>query len=78
MATWHSNYLDYLKYYYLETILGGPFKMYLQAFYDQIPAVYAPVSLNFCLEHNTPDDTSMRMCSHQTTLVFYVYRLLSC
>ena len=59
MATWHSNYLDYLKYYYLETILGGPFKMYLQAFYDQIPAVYAPVSLNFCLEHNTPDDTSM-------------------
>jgi len=42
MATWHSNYLDYLKYYYLETILGGPFKMYLQAFYDQIPAVYAP------------------------------------
>lgn len=44
MATWHSNYLDYLKYYYLETVLGGPFKLYLQAFYDQIPSVYAPVS----------------------------------
>lgn len=42
MATWHSNYLDYLKYYYLETLLGGPFKLYLQSFYDQIPSVYAP------------------------------------
>jgi hypothetical protein len=43
MATWHSNYLDYLKYYYLETLLGPPFKMYLQGFYNQIPSVYAPV-----------------------------------
>ena len=43
MATWHSNYLDYLKYYYLETVLGPAFKMYLQDFYNQIPAVYVPV-----------------------------------
>lgn len=45
MATWHSNYLDYLKYYYLEGILGPALKAYLEAFYNQIPAVYAPVRM---------------------------------
>lgn len=44
MATWHSNYCDYLKYYFLETIAKRGFMSYLQGFYDQIPALYVPVS----------------------------------
>jgi hypothetical protein len=52
MATWHSNYLDYLKYYYLETLMGGIFKTYLQGFYNQIPAVYAPVSHTQLVTHS--------------------------
>jgi hypothetical protein len=44
MATWHSNYCDYLKYYFLEWALKPGFLRYLQGFYDQIPTVYVPVS----------------------------------
>ena len=42
MATWHSNYCDYLKYYFLEWILKPTFLRYLQGFYEQMPAVYVP------------------------------------
>lgn len=42
MATWHSNYCDYLKYYLIEWVLGPAFHRYLNGFYEQIPAVYAP------------------------------------
>jgi phosphatidylinositol alpha 1,6-mannosyltransferase len=44
MATWHSNYTDYLKYYCLEWVLKPGFMVYLQGFYEQMPAVYVPVS----------------------------------
>jgi hypothetical protein len=43
MTTWHSNYCDYLKYYLLEWVLRPVFTLYLQGFYDQIPATYVPV-----------------------------------
>jgi hypothetical protein len=43
MATWHSNYCDYLKYYMLETVLKPGFLRYLQGFYEQMPVVYVPV-----------------------------------
>jgi phosphatidylinositol alpha 1,6-mannosyltransferase len=43
MATWHSNYTDYLKYYCLEWIFKPGFLIYLQGFYEQMPAVYVPV-----------------------------------
>lgn len=42
IATWHSNYCDYLKYYFLEWILKPAFLRYLQGFYEQIPVVYVP------------------------------------
>ena len=42
IATWHSNYVDYLKYYFLEWVLGPAFHRYLKGFYEQIPAVYIP------------------------------------
>ena len=42
MATWHSNYCDYLRYYFLEWILKPGFLRYLQGFYEQMPAVYVP------------------------------------
>ena len=44
MATWHSNYSDYLKYYFLEWVLKPGFMVYLKGFYEQMPAVYVPVS----------------------------------
>lgn len=44
MATWHSNYTDYLKYYCLEWILKPGFMVYLQGFYEQMPAVYVPTT----------------------------------
>lgn len=43
IATWHSNYTDYLKYYCLEWVLKPGFMVYLQGFYEQMPAVYVPV-----------------------------------
>jgi Glycosyltransferase Family 4 len=42
IATWHSNYCEYLKYYFLEWILGPAMHRYLKGFYEQIPAVYVP------------------------------------
>lgn len=42
IATWHSNYVDYLKYYFIEWVLGPAFQRYLKGFYEQIPAVYIP------------------------------------
>jgi phosphatidylinositol alpha 1,6-mannosyltransferase len=42
MATWHSNYVDYLKYYFLEWILGTLFHRYIKGFYAQVPTVYVP------------------------------------
>ena len=42
IATWHSNYVDYLKYYFLEWVLGPAFHRYLKGFYEQIPAVFIP------------------------------------
>lgn len=42
IGTWHSNYCDYLKYYYIEWILGPAFHRYLKGFFEQIPAVYVP------------------------------------
>jgi phosphatidylinositol alpha 1,6-mannosyltransferase len=43
-ATWHSNYCDYLQYYYVEWLLKPGFLRYLQGFYDQMPVVYVPTS----------------------------------
>jgi phosphatidylinositol alpha 1,6-mannosyltransferase len=42
MATWHSNYVDYLQYYYVDWLLKIPFQRYLQGFYEQMPVVYVP------------------------------------
>jgi glycosyltransferase involved in cell wall biosynthesis len=42
IATWHSNYCDYLKYYFLEWVLGPAFHRYLNGFFEQVPAVYVP------------------------------------
>ena len=42
MATWHSNYCDYLKYYFIEWVLGPPMHRYLKGFFEQMPAVYVP------------------------------------
>lgn len=44
MSTWHSNYVDYLQYYYVEWLLKLPFQRYLQGFYEQMPVVYVPTS----------------------------------
>lgn len=51
IGTWHSNYVDYLKFYYIEWILGPGFHRYLKGFFEQIPTVYIPtpyVSYTFC------------------------------
>jgi glycosyltransferase involved in cell wall biosynthesis len=42
IGTWHSNYIEYLKYYFIEWILGPGFHRYLKGFFEQIPTVYAP------------------------------------
>jgi len=42
VATWHSNFCDYLKYYLLEWVLGPTFHRFMKGFYEQIPAVYVP------------------------------------
>jgi len=44
IGTWHSNYVDYLKYYFLEWILGKGLNRYLRGFFEQIPTVYAPTT----------------------------------
>lgn len=44
IATWHSNYCDYLKYYFLDWVLKPGFLRYLQGFYEQVPVVLVPVS----------------------------------
>ena len=49
MATWHSNYVDYLQYYYVEWLLRVPFQRYLQGFYEQMPVVYVPVCRLSCI-----------------------------
>ena len=52
IATWHSNYCEYLKYYFIEWVLGPAFHRYLKGFYEQMPAVYVPtpnVSINFSI-----------------------------
>lgn len=40
IATWHSNYCDYLKYYYLEWTLRPGLHQYLKGFYEQVPTLY--------------------------------------
>ena len=42
IGTWHSNYVDYLKYYFIEWILGPAFHRYLIGFFEQIPVTYIP------------------------------------
>lgn len=42
IATWHSNYCDYLRYYLLEWVAGPFFDRYLKGFYEQIPTLYVP------------------------------------
>lgn len=42
IGTWHSNYCDYLKYYFLEWVLGPGFHRYLKGFFEQMPTVYVP------------------------------------
>eukprot|EP00607_Mallomonas_marina_P007806 CAMPEP_0182419810 /NCGR_PEP_ID=MMETSP1167-20130531/4169_1 /TAXON_ID=2988 /ORGANISM="Mallomonas Sp, Strain CCMP3275" /LENGTH=339 /DNA_ID=CAMNT_0024594911 /DNA_START=285 /DNA_END=1301 /DNA_ORIENTATION=+ len=42
MATWHSNYCDYLKYYFLDWVMKPGFLRYLQGFYEQMPVVLVP------------------------------------
>jgi hypothetical protein len=42
IGTWHSNYVDYLKYYNLQCMLGGFVDRFIKGFYAQIPTVYAP------------------------------------
>jgi len=42
IGTWHSNYVEYLKYYFLEWILGPGLNRYLRGFFEQMPTVYVP------------------------------------
>lgn len=42
MSTWHSNYVDYLKFYLLDWILGYALNRYLKGFYEQVPTMYVP------------------------------------
>lgn len=44
IGTWHSNYVDYLKYYFIEWVLGPGFHRYLKGFFEQIPTVYVPTT----------------------------------
>jgi hypothetical protein len=44
MGTWHSNYIDYLKYYFIEWVLGPGFHRYLKGFFEQLPTVYVPTT----------------------------------
>ena len=42
MATWHSNYCEYLKYYFLEWAMKPILFRHLQGFFEQMPTVYVP------------------------------------
>lgn len=42
MGTWHSNYCDYLKYYFVDWLLGPGLNRYLKGFFEQLPTVYVP------------------------------------
>ena len=42
MATWHSNYVDYMKFYLLDWVIGSFMQRYMKSFYEQIPTVYVP------------------------------------
>lgn len=42
IGTWHSNYTEYLKYYFLEWILAPGLNRYLRGFFEQIPSIYVP------------------------------------
>ena len=42
IGTWHSNYCDYLKYYFLEWAISPAFHRYIKGFYEQMPVVYVP------------------------------------
>ena len=42
MGTWHSNYVDYLKYYNLDFLLAPTVHRFLKSFYQQMPSVYVP------------------------------------
>lgn len=54
IATWHSNYCDYLKYYFIEWVLGPAFHRYLKGFYEQIPAVYVPTpNVSLAINYNS-------------------------
>lgn len=48
MGTWHSNYCDYLKYYFVEWLLGPGFHRYLKGFFEQLPTVYVPTPYVRC------------------------------
>ena len=51
IGTWHSNYIDYLKYYYIEWVLGPGFHRYLKGFFEQIPTIYVPTTyVSACTE----------------------------
>jgi phosphatidylinositol alpha 1,6-mannosyltransferase len=42
IGTWHSNYTEYLKYYFLDWLVGPGLNYYLKGFFEQIPNVYVP------------------------------------
>lgn len=42
IGTWHSNYADYLKFYYLDWVFKWILLAYLRGFYEQIPVLYVP------------------------------------
>jgi len=44
MGTWHSNYIEYLKYYFIEWVLGPGMGRYLRGFFEQLPTVYVPTT----------------------------------
>ena len=44
IGTWHSNYVEYLKYHYAEWIIGPGLHRYLKGFFEQIPTVFVPTS----------------------------------
>ncbi len=53
MVTWHSNYVDYLKFYFIEWTLGPVVHRYIKGYFEQIPTVYVPtqnVSNSMCFQ----------------------------
>jgi phosphatidylinositol alpha 1,6-mannosyltransferase len=42
VGTWHSNYVEYLKFYYIEWVFKGILMTFLKGFYEQIPYLYVP------------------------------------